>query len=120
MRIRPHFKNGRYSAVTCSMASGSMPAVYYYWLNAYLEDKDVHLAALPKLAVRLTWRCPLWVKSGRRISARRCPLYSQTRTWPSATRMSAKCHKQTHALQQKRLLNDLIGDLLQMHWHIEA
>ena len=34
--------------------------------------------------------------------------------------MSALCQKQTHALQQKRLLNDLIGDLLQMHWHVEA
>jgi hypothetical protein len=46
---RPHLKNGRYSAVTCSMASGSTPTVCYYWLNAYLENKDLRLAASPKL-----------------------------------------------------------------------
>jgi len=45
MRIRPHFRNGRYLAVTCAMALGATPTVCYCWLNAYLENKDVPLAA---------------------------------------------------------------------------
>jgi hypothetical protein len=49
-----------------------------------------------------------------------CPLYPRKQTLVERTGMSALCQSETHALQQKRLLNDVIGDLLQMHWHVEA
>ena len=39
-----------------------------------------------------------WVKSRHWIGARRCPLYSQKRTLPTATRMSALCQKQTSVI----------------------
>ena len=43
--------------------------------------------------------CPLWVKSRHcRISARR-PLYPRKQTLIECSCMSAKCQKQTHALQ---------------------
>ena len=42
----------------------------------------------------------------------RCPLYPEKRTSLIATGMSALCHKETHAPQQKRSLFDqLIGEL---------
>jgi hypothetical protein len=48
--------------------------------------------------------CPLWVKSGHGQMSDRCPLYSQKRTLPGDSWMSALCQKRTRALQQCRAL----------------
>jgi hypothetical protein len=44
--------------------------------------------------------CPLWVISGHSAKEMRCPLYPQKQTLVEHVRISALCHKRTHASQQ--------------------
>jgi hypothetical protein len=47
------------------------------------------------VAIRLTVRCPLWVRSGHSQCKRACPLYPRKRTSGDTSSMSALCHKRT-------------------------
>jgi hypothetical protein len=95
MRIRPHFKNGHYSAVACSTASGATPTACYYWLNAYLENEAVRLVAVLKLAVRITW--PMSEMGQKQTSRHLQPMSALPRKWTfvSAIVMSPLCQKRT-------------------------
>src|SRR5271169_3231618 len=51
-------------------------------------------------------QCPLWSKSGQTIATQR---------------MSALCHKRTHAPQQTvSLFDHVVGECQQLRWHFEA
>jgi hypothetical protein len=50
-----------------------------------------------------------------------CPLYCQKRTCAVQLGMSALGQERTYAAQQKRsLFYHLVGDVLEMHRHVEA
>src|SRR5690348_17090417 len=51
----------------------------------------------------------IWVKSGHWPRRKACPLSPQKQTLAGDSRMSAKCQKQTHAVQQKPSLDHLVG-----------
>jgi len=65
--------------------------------------------------------CPLWVNNEHRGTSVQCPLYPQKRTLIERVGMSALCQKQTYAVQQfGQLFDHLVGELQEMHGHIQA
>jgi len=65
--------------------------------------------------------CPLWVKSGHFSAYAQCLLYPRRRTSELGLGMSALCQKQTFcAAVNNALFDHLVGELLEMQWHINT